>query len=90
MRQDAFSRTVDLIVPELGAKGAPIHLVNWLVPPRAAVISGERIVELLTQGTLLQLEAAVDGILIEQRVSPGTLVQTNDVIGQIAVSEDQQ
>jgi pyruvate/2-oxoglutarate dehydrogenase complex dihydrolipoamide acyltransferase (E2) component len=87
MRQDAFSRSIELTVPELGAQGDPIQMVNWLVPVGARVISGERIVELLTQGTLLQLEASVDGVLAEQSARPGTFVQTHDVIGRIVVSE---
>lgn len=84
MKQDAFSHPlIDIVVPDLGTGSEPVRLLNWLVPVNAQIIPGERLVELLTHGTLLYLESLCAGTLVEQRALPGTPVQVGDVLGTI-------
>jgi pyruvate/2-oxoglutarate dehydrogenase complex dihydrolipoamide acyltransferase (E2) component len=72
-----------ITIPDLGVGQEPICLVNWLVKPPAQVISGERLVELLVQGCVLQLEAETDGRLNRLAAESGSTVRCGEIIGWI-------
>lgn len=83
MKQDAFANLVEVVVPQLGAGGAEIRFVTWLVPDGSQVIEGERIAELLTQGILFHLDSPAAGTLAELRTVPGNLVNEGDLLARI-------
>lgn len=84
MKQEAFDpQLVNVTVPELGAGADSIRLVTWLVPVRARVIPGERIAELLTQGSVFQLESPAEGTVWAQLAAPGETVRVGQPIATI-------
>lgn len=84
MTQDPFLPSVQTVtVPELGAQGEPIWLVNWLVPTGSSVIRGERIAELLVDSVLFHLEADCNGQLLRYCVPTGRQVVTGEVLAEI-------
>ena len=60
-------------------------LVTWFVTPGQQVHTGQRIAELQVEKVSSELEATVDGRLVELRVEPGEVVQFGEVI---AVMDD--
>ncbi len=88
MTQDPFPDEIQQVtVPDLGIENRPVSLVNWLVPPDAKVIAGERIAELLVDSTLFHLESEHNGRLKKYLVPSGVVVQTGDFIAEIEVQE---
>jgi len=84
MDQEALPpRSTPITIPDLGVGQEPICLVNWLVKPPAQLISGERLVELLVQGCVLQLEAETDGQLNSLVAESGSTVRCGEIIGWI-------
>ncbi len=55
--------SVPLIVPDFGIQDMPLVVSLWLVPRGAAVMAGDRVVELLAGGVTIDLEAPVTGRL---------------------------
>ena len=62
------SRRVPLVVPDLGLADRGLAVSLWLVPEAAAVLAGDRVVELVAGGVTIDLEAPVDGRLVVQLV----------------------
>lgn len=76
------SARVSLVVPELGTRGVPLAVSLWLVPPGAAVMAGDRVVELVAGGATIDLEAPIDGRLIAQRVDEDEPVAAGQVVAE--------
>jgi pyruvate/2-oxoglutarate dehydrogenase complex dihydrolipoamide acyltransferase (E2) component len=74
-----------LAVPDLGVAGMPVCVSLWLVPEGAEVVEGDRVVELLAGGAIVDLEAPVSGRLVAQLadedepVAAGTVIATFEV-----------
>ena len=62
------SRRVPLVVPDVGLADRGLSVSLWLVPEAAAVLAGDRVVELVAGGVTIDLEAPVDGRLVVQLV----------------------
>jgi pyruvate/2-oxoglutarate dehydrogenase complex dihydrolipoamide acyltransferase (E2) component len=62
------SQRVGLVVPEFGLGDMPVVVSLWLVPPGAAVLAGDRVLELVAGGVTIDLEAPVSGRLVAQLV----------------------
>lgn len=72
-----------IVVPELGAEGAPIRISTWLVDPGQAVLEGDRVVELLLPGMTFDVAAPAAGVLARVEKVEQTLVAPGDVLGWI-------
>ncbi|MFM1902540.1 MAG: hypothetical protein RLZZ440_440 [Planctomycetota bacterium] len=59
---------VPLVVPDCRLGDVPLAVSLWLVPPGAAVLEGDRVVELVAGGLTIDLEAPVTGRLVSQLV----------------------
>lgn len=74
------SPRVPLVVPDLGIGGVSVIVSLWLVPQGAAVLAGDRVMELVAGGATIDLESPVDGRLVTQladedeQVTPGQVV----------------
>jgi len=74
------SRRVPLVVPDLGLPEMPLAVSLWLVPEGAAVLAGDRVVELVAGGVTIDLEAPVNGRLVahladeDEPVGPGRVL----------------
>jgi len=80
MQTDAHSRREPLAVPDCGLVGLPLRVSLWLVPEGADVLEGDRVVELLAGGAIIDLESPVTGRLATQwadedeEVFPGMVI----------------
>ena len=55
----------ELILPELGMGDTPIRASLWLVSADSEVTQGDRLLEIVTGGTTIDLPAPVSGRLTE-------------------------
>ncbi len=85
MPPEALTR-VPLIVPDLGIRGLPMVVSLWLVPRAAAVLAGERIVELVAGGVTIDLEAPATGRLVAQHADEDDAVACGTIIAEIEVT----
>jgi pyruvate/2-oxoglutarate dehydrogenase complex dihydrolipoamide acyltransferase (E2) component len=74
---------VPVIVPDFGLRDVPLVVSLWLVPQGAAVMAGDRVVELLAGGVTIDLEAPVSGRLVAQRVDEDDAVAAGMVVAEI-------
>ena len=69
-----------LVVPEVGLTDVDLSVSLWLVPQAAAVLAGDRVVELVAGGVTIDLEAPVNGRLVarladeDEPVAPGRVL----------------
>lgn len=78
-----LSGRVPLIVPELGLGSMPVVVSLWLVPIGAAVLAGDRVLELVAGGVTIDLEAPVSGRLAAQLVDEDDLVAAGMTVAEI-------
>lgn len=74
---------VPITVPEVGAIGERLLLVQWLVDPETHVLAGDRVAELLTAGIVFQVPAPAAGVLSRIEVGMRTQVSAGDILGWI-------
>jgi pyruvate/2-oxoglutarate dehydrogenase complex dihydrolipoamide acyltransferase (E2) component len=78
-----MSDLVDVIVPSLGQGLDTVLLVCWRVDAGARVALDEPLFEVETDKAVFEVEAEVDGVLVEALVAPGESVPAGAVIGRI-------
>ena len=69
-------------MPECGLVGMPLRVSLWLVPEGADVLEGDRVVELIAGGAILDLEAPVSGRLAAQLADEDEVVVPGMVIAE--------
>jgi pyruvate/2-oxoglutarate dehydrogenase complex dihydrolipoamide acyltransferase (E2) component len=62
------AQRIPLVVPEFGLGSLPLAVSLWLVPTGAAVLAGDRVLELVAGGVTIDLGAPVSGRLVTQLV----------------------
>lgn len=80
-------RRVPLVVPECGLGDVPLTVSLWLVPAGAAVLAGDRVVELVSGGVTIDLEAPVSGRLVSQLVEEDEPVTAGMVAAEVEAAE---
>jgi pyruvate/2-oxoglutarate dehydrogenase complex dihydrolipoamide acyltransferase (E2) component len=71
---------IPLVAPDFGTGEVPVSVSLWLVPRGAAVLAGDRVVELVAGGVTIDLEAPVSGRLVahlideDEPVTPGGIL----------------
>ena len=73
---------VPLVVPEFGLGSTPVLVSLWLVPTGAAVLAGDRVVELVAGGVTIDLEAPVSGRLVVQLVDEDEPVAAGTTVAE--------
>jgi pyruvate/2-oxoglutarate dehydrogenase complex dihydrolipoamide acyltransferase (E2) component len=76
-----------LVVPEFGLD-VPLAVAVWLVPQGAAVIEGDRVVQLVAGGVTIDLEAPVTGRLAACLVEEDELVATGTVLAEFTAENE--
>jgi pyruvate/2-oxoglutarate dehydrogenase complex dihydrolipoamide acyltransferase (E2) component len=76
------SLRVPLVVPDLGVRDGPVAVSLWLVPQGAAVMAGDRVVELVAGGATVDLEAPVAGRLVAQLADEDEPVAAGRVVAE--------
>lgn len=79
---DSQPRIARLVVPPLELGGMPLSVSLWLVSEGAAVIEGDRVVELVCGGVTVDLEAPVSGRLVSQLVEEDEGVSAGTVLAE--------
>lgn len=74
---------VPLVVPEFGLGSIPVVVSLWLVPAGAAVLAGDRVLELVAGGVTIDLEAPASGRLAAQLVDEDDPVVAGTVVAEI-------
>jgi pyruvate dehydrogenase E2 component (dihydrolipoamide acetyltransferase) len=77
-------------VPDLGLGDCPLRLSVWLVPSGARLTAGDAVVELLTDGAVVNLPAPAPGVLVEKLVPEDSAVTAGQVLAWIEPPGDQQ
>jgi pyruvate/2-oxoglutarate dehydrogenase complex dihydrolipoamide acyltransferase (E2) component len=78
---------VPLIVPGLGIRDGAVIVSLWLVPRGAAVLAGDRVVELVAGGVTIDLEAPVTGRLVTQHADEDEVVSVGRILAEFEVAE---
>ena len=79
-------RRVPLVVPECGLVEVPLAVSLWLVPRGAAVMAGDRVLELVAGGVTIDLAAPVTGRLLNQFVEEDQPVTAGTVAAEFEAS----
>src|SRR5437868_6872348 len=75
----------DIIMPQMGESIVEGTITKWLKKPGDKVQRDEPLFEISTDKVDAEIPAPASGILREIKVSEGTTVQVNTVVGTIAV-----
>lgn len=75
------------MVPEFGLD-VPLAVAVWLVPQGAAVIEGDRVVQLVAGGVTIDLETPVTGRLAACLVEEDELVATGTVLAEFTAENE--
>jgi pyruvate/2-oxoglutarate dehydrogenase complex dihydrolipoamide acyltransferase (E2) component len=76
------AQRVALVVPEFGLGSMPVVVSLWLVPTGAAVLAGDRVLELVAGGVTIDLEAPVSGRLVAQLVDEDEPVAAGTTVAE--------
>lgn len=79
-------RRIPVIVPECGLRDVSLVISLWLVPRGAAVLAGDRVVELVAGGVTIDLAAPVSGRLTKQLVDEDETVSPGTILAEIEAS----
>ena len=77
----------DVLLPQLGNEITEAEVTEWLKAVGDSVKAGEQLVLVTTPKVTLEIEAPVDGILIEQRFEELDLANVGDVLAVIESAE---
>ncbi len=78
-----MSEWVEVRVPRLGDDVATAVLVTWHVAEGDRVRDGDVLFEVETDKAVFEVEAEVDGVVIEVLVQSGTQVSPDQVVARI-------
>jgi|GEM_PF-6140196 len=78
--QDGFEQCVR--VPDFRSEH-PIQFVGWLVSDQSLVIPGERIAEIMCDGSVVHVEATQAGVIWLDHSSVESLVKPGDLLARI-------
>ena len=70
-------------VPDVGTNVDEVRIVRWLKHPGEKVETGEVIAEIETDKAVVNLEATIDGYLIDIVVSEGEVVLKGNILAYI-------
>jgi pyruvate/2-oxoglutarate dehydrogenase complex dihydrolipoamide acyltransferase (E2) component len=73
-----------ITAPDLDLPHAAVVVSAWLIPQGAAVVAGDRVVELLAGDVTVDVSAPVSGVLIKRRIDEDEPARSGEVLGWIA------
>lgn len=85
-----LSSPARLVVPDLGMSGTPVAVSLWLVPEGAAVVEGDRVVELLCGPATIDLESPVSGRLVRHLADEDEVVFPGAILAEFARAEPER
>jgi len=78
----------EMRMPDLATTDSPIKVLNWLVQIGAPVKRGQAVVEVETDKATMEVEATVNGTLLERRCERGAELGAGEVLAIIETSEE--
>ena len=75
---------MDVLMPQLGETVAEGKITQWFKSPGEAVKPGDRLFEIETDKTSMEVEAVAAGVLAEIRAGVGEVVPVGGVVAVIA------
>lgn len=79
---------VAIPVPDVGTNVDEVKIVRWLKNPGEKVETGEVIAELETDKAVVDLEATLDGYLLEIKVPEGEMAEKGDILAYIGGQDE--
>lgn len=78
-----MTRTLDMVVPPTGESLDAARLVAWIVAPGQAFKTGDVLVEIETDKSIIEVPAHDDGIMVEHLVAVDGIVNADTVIARV-------
>lgn len=72
-----------ILLPEGAAEAGNLRFVGWLCEGGARVFRGQAIAEIETDKTTVELEAPVDGVLVELTARAGDEIASEATLGYL-------
>lgn len=79
-----------LTLPDLGLADVPVVASMWLVEQGAAVTVGDRLLEVLADGSTIDLSAPASGIVRELLVTEEDRLEPGQLLAWIEVADDDE
>jgi pyruvate/2-oxoglutarate dehydrogenase complex dihydrolipoamide acyltransferase (E2) component len=79
----AHAATFPILAPDLDLGDISVVISVWLIPLGAAVVEGDRIVELSAGDVTVDVSAPASGVLIERLAGEDEAVRAGQVLGMI-------
>ena len=83
-----MARTLDMVVPPTGETLDAARLVAWVVTPGQAFKTGDVLVEIETDKSIIEVPAHEDGVMVEHLVAVDGIVNADTLIARIQVEGD--
>jgi biotin carboxyl carrier protein len=78
--ENRMSTPLLVVVPELGLPGIPLRASVWHVAPGERLNQGDRLVELVADGVLIDIPAPAAGLLVRQLIAEDDLVGVGEAV----------
>jgi pyruvate/2-oxoglutarate dehydrogenase complex dihydrolipoamide acyltransferase (E2) component len=77
----------EMKMPDLATNDSAIKVLNWLVEVGSSVRRGQAVVDVETDKATMEVEATVNGTLVEKKCEPDAQVGVGEVIAIIEIEE---
>ena len=77
----------EMKMPDLAASDSAIKVLSWLIEVGNPVRQGQAVIEVETDKATMEVEATVNGTLVEKKCDPNTDIDVGQVIAIIEIEE---
>lgn len=77
----------EMKMPDLATTDSAVKVLNWLVGIGSPIRRGQAVIEVETDKATMEVEATVNGTLVEKKCEPSTEVGVGEVIAIIEIED---
>ena len=77
----------EMKMPDLATTDSAVKVLNWLVGIGSPVRRGQAVIEIETDKATMEVEATVNGTLVEKKCEPSAQVAVGEVIAIIEIED---
>ena len=77
----------EMKMPDLATTDSAVKILNWLVGIGSPIRRGQAVIEVETDKATMEVEATVNGTLVEKKCEPSTQVGVGEVIAIIEIED---
>jgi pyruvate dehydrogenase E2 component (dihydrolipoamide acetyltransferase) len=77
----------EMKMPDLATNDSAVKVLNWLVDVGSSVRRGQAVIDVETDKATMEVEATVNGTLVEKKCEPNDQVGVGEVIAIIEIEE---